>query len=495
MSYQAYKNHLKQLADVNYASALLQWDQEVYMPEKGGSYRASQISTLSGIAHQLATDPAFEKIVADLATDNSLSEQEKSNVLRTKRDIEKRKKFTREFVEEMSHAVSEGFVAWQEAKQKNDYSIFQPKLEKLLELKHREVEIAGYEGHPYNALLDDYEPGTTVDDVKKVFDDFKPKLKALMDKIFAATPPDDALFYRHYDKDKQWAFGIDLLKQMGYDFSAGRQDVSAHPFTISFGAGDVRVTTRVNENDLAEMIWSCIHEGGHALYEQGLPAADYGLPSGEAVSLAIHESQSRLWENNVGRSLPFWQHNYAKLQSVFPESLAAVGLHDFYKAFNRVQPSLVRTSADELTYHFHIIIRFELELELIEGKLTAANLPAAWNAKYKEYLGIDVPTDTQGVLQDVHWSHGSFGYFSTYSLGSLYAAQLFAQAQKEIPGLEDSIAAGNTAPLLLWLREKVHTKGRNTTSRLVCEEVTGQPLNADFFMAYAEKKYSGIYEF
>ena len=218
------------------------------------------------------------------------------------------------------------------------------------------MEIAGYEGHPYNALLDDYEPGTTVDDVKKVFDDFKPKLKALLDKIFAATPPDDALFYKHYDKDKQWAFGIDLLKQMGYDFSAGRQDVSAHPFTISFGAGDVRVTTRVNENDLAEMIWSCIHEGGHALYEQGLPAADYGLPSGEAVSLAIHESQSRLWENNVARSLPFWQHNYAKLQVLFPESLAAVGLHDFYKAFNHVKPSLVRTSADELTYHFHIII-------------------------------------------------------------------------------------------------------------------------------------------
>jgi carboxypeptidase Taq len=430
-----------------------------------------------------------------LLNDTSLTGLQRSNVERTAKDFEKRNKFSTQFVEEMSIAISAGFQAWQVAKKDNNYAIFEPKLQKLIDLKRREADIAGYDKHPYDALLDDYEPGTTSADVKELFDNFKPGLKVLLDKIFAAQKPDDSFFKQHFDKQAQWDFGIDLLKQMGYDFSAGRQDISAHPFTVSFGSGDVRVTTRVSENDLAEMIWSCIHEGGHALYEQGLPAADYGLPSGEAVSLAIHESQSRLWENNVGRSKGFWQHNYPTLQKTFNTQLGNVPLEAFYKAFNRVEPSLIRTSADELTYHFHIIIRFELELDMIEGTLSAKDLPEAWNAKYKEYLGIDVPNYSQGVLQDVHWSHGSMGYFSTYSLGSLYAAQFYAQAVSEIPGLENSIALGQTAPLLNWLREKIHNKGRNLTSRQVCELVTGKPLDATYFMDYANKKYGDIYGF
>lgn len=493
MSYQAYQKYLAKLADISFANALLQWDQEVYMPEKGAAARASQQATLSGLAHEVATSAEGEAIVNTLLNDESLDATQKSNVQRTAIDIAKRKKFSREFVEEMSHAISDGFVTWQTAKRDNNYSLFAPKLQRLIELKRREAEITGYTAHPYDALLDDYEPGATTADVKAVFDNLKPQLKLLLDKISAAKQHDDSFFKLHYDKQKQWDFGIDLLKQMGYDFTAGRQDISSHPFTVSFGSGDVRVTTRINENDLAEMIWSCIHEGGHALYEQGLPATDYGLPSGEATSLSIHESQSRLWENNVGRSLAFWQYNYPKIQQVFPEQLGAVSLDLFYKAFNKVEPSLVRTSADELTYHFHIIIRFELELAMLDGSLNAADLPAAWNAKYKEYLGIDVPSDTLGVLQDVHWSHGSMGYFSTYSLGSMYAAQFYAKAEKDIPGLNDSIAQGNTAPLLHWLRQNIHNKGRNLTSRQVCEMVTGEPLNPAYFINYATKKYSHIY--
>ncbi|UPT67919.1 MAG: carboxypeptidase M32 [Sphingobacteriales bacterium JAD_PAG50586_3] len=495
MSYENYTNHLRKLADVNYANALLQWDQEVFMPEKGAAARASQQATLSGIAHELATAPVLGGFIKELLADNTLTALQRSNVERTAKEFEKRNKFSTQFVEEMSMAISAGFQAWQVAKKDNNYAIFEPKLQKLIDLKRREVDLAGYDEHPYDALLDDYEPGTTAADVKELFDNFKPGLKTLLDKIFAAEKPDDSFFKQHFNKDTQWDFGIDLLKQMGYDFSAGRQDISAHPFTVSFGSGDVRVTTRVSESDLTEMIWSCIHEGGHALYEQGLPEGDYGLPSGEAVSLAIHESQSRLWENNVGRSRGFWEFNYPMLQSRFGHQLGNVPLDAFYKAFNRVEPSLIRTSADELTYHFHIIIRFELELAMVEGTLSAKDLPEAWNAKYKEYLGIDVPNYSQGVLQDVHWSHGSMGYFSTYSLGSLYAAQFYAQAVSEVPGLESSIATGQTAPLLNWLRDKIHNKGRNLTSRQVCEMVTGKPLDAKYFMDYANKKYGNIYGF
>ncbi len=286
---------------------------------------------------------------------------------------------------------------------------------------------------------------------------------------------------------------MDLLKQMGFDFEAGRQDISSHPFTTNFGPLDVRVTTRVNENDFHEMTWSCIHEGGHALYEQGLLAENYGLPAGEPISLGIHESQSRLWENNVGRCLPYWKGNYKKLVHLFPENLANVDVTSFYKAINLVKPSLIRTNADELTYHFHILIRFEIEKALIENKITVEELPEYWNSKYKEYLGIDVTDDAHGVLQDIHWSHGSFGYFPTYSLGSFYAAQFYAQAKKDIKGLEAEIEKGNMKPLLNWLREKVHHHGRTLTSNELCLKLTGEALNFNHFMSYAKEKYGFIY--
>ncbi|MGZ6539972.1 MAG: carboxypeptidase M32, partial [Bacteroidia bacterium] len=415
-NYSKYKALMSKIADVQYASAVLNWDQETYMPPKGAQFRAQQLSTIAGISHELATSKELGDLLNQLNADASLSEKEKRNIKESLKRYNDNKKYTTEFVQELSKTISETFQAWQKAKTDNDFASYAPFLEKLVKLKREECKLLGTFAHPYDALLDQYEPGAKTTDLEVLFSDVRNQLVAFVKKIAEKPQNEDGFMFKHYAKDKQWNIGLELLKEMGYDFEAGRQDVSSHPFTTNFSPEDVRVTTRINENDLNEMIWSCIHEGGHALYEQGLPVSEYGLPSGEYISLGIHESQSRLWENNVGRSLPYWKFNYKKLQKAFRPNLKSVSYQDFYKAMNIVKPSLIRTSADELTYHFHVLIRFEIEKALIEGTIEVKDLPAYWNAKYKEYLGIDVPNDTQGVLQDIHWSHGSFGYFPTYSL-------------------------------------------------------------------------------
>jgi carboxypeptidase Taq len=492
-NYGKYQELMRKIADVNYAGSVLNWDQETYMPPKGADIRAQQLSTLAGIAHELSTAGELGKLLEALNADSSLSEKEKRNVKQSLKDYTDRKKYTTAFVQEMSRCVSEAFQAWQQAKAKNDFSLYADKLEKLVKLKREETKILGYKDHPYDALLDQYEPGAKTADITALFNDVRAQLVDFVKKIAAAKQNDESFMHKHYDKQKQWDFGIEMLKQMGYDMEAGRQDISSHPFTTSFAATDVRVTTRINENNLNEMLWSCIHEGGHALYEQGLPNGDYGLPSSEAISLGIHESQSRLWENNVGRSLAYWKCNYPKLQEVFPENLKSVSAEDLYKAMNIVKPSLIRTAADELTYHFHVMIRFEIEKALIEGTIEVKDLPSTWNKKYKEYLGVDVPSDSQGVLQDIHWSHGSFGYFPTYSLGSFYAAQFFAKAAEEIPGLEKLIEGGNMDPLLKWLRSHIHQYGKFYSAEELCVKITGKKLDFTYFMEYARKKYGVIY--
>jgi carboxypeptidase Taq len=491
--YEKYVKHMQKIADVNYSSAVLQWDQEVYMPEEGAKYRAQQLSTLSGIVHELSTSDELGKLLKELNNDASLSEKEKANVKESLRLYAEQKKYTTEFVIKLSQTVSESFQAWQKAKKQNDFKLFQPHLEKLIELKKQECEILGYEEHPYDALLNQFEPGSTTKKLKTLFEGVRNELVPFVKQIASQPRPDDSFLTKHYDKDKQWKFGMDVLKQMNFNFEAGRQDISTHPFTTNFNAKDVRVTTRINENDFREMTWSCIHEGGHALYEQGLNVDDYGLPSGEYLSLAIHESQSRLWENNVGRSAGYWKYNYSKLQSLFPENLKDISAENFYRAINIVEPSLIRTSADELTYHFHVMIRFEIEVGLLEGSIKVSDLPKVWNEKYKSYLGIEVPDDASGVLQDIHWSHGSFGYFPTYSQGSFYAAQFFYQAKKDIPGLENEIEKGNFKPLLDWLREKIHRHGRTLKADELCKKITGEELNFNNFMTYSKNKFSKIY--
>ncbi len=492
--YNDYKTKMQKIADLKYASAVLQWDRETYLPTKGSAIRGRQIATLSEVAHQQFTDDRTGALLNELNTKNDLSDREKRNVQLSLEDYNKNKKLSSGFVRTMSETVNRSFHAWVQARKENSFATFLQPLDKLIQLKKQEADMLGYDHHPYNALMNDYDKGLTVAITDKVFADLKPRLSALLDTIKNKTQVNSSFLHQYFDKGIQWQFGIDILKQMHFDFEAGRQDISEHPFTTNFNTDDVRVTTRIVENDFGNMTWSCMHEGGHALYEQGLPADEYGLPLSEYCSLSIHESQSRLWENCVGRGLPFWKHNIKLLRKKFPKQFKVITAEQFYHGINKVQPSLIRIDADELTYHFHVMIRYEIEKLLIEGTIKTKDIPAYWNEHYEKYLGIKVPDDISGCLQDVHWSHGSFGYFATYSLGSLYAAQLYTSATNENTALEKEIAAGNTQNLLYWLRQHIHQYGRYYTSEELCKKATGETLNSDHFMNYAHKKYSGIYK-
>jgi carboxypeptidase Taq len=493
--YSEYTARMQKIADVKFSAAVLQWDQETYLPPKGAEFRGRQLATLSEIAHEWFIAPEFGHLLEELCTRQDLPDDQQRNIALNLEDFNRQKKFTPAFIRRLSEASSRCFHTWLEARTANSFSVYRADLENMVELKKEEAGLAGYEQHPYNALLDQYEKGATVALLDTVFTEVRQPLKDLLLRIEASRPVDDQFLHGDYPKQKQWDFGMELIRQLGFDFDAGRQDLSEHPFTTNFNSLDVRITTRVDERDFKDMTWSCIHETGHALYEQGLSADYYGLPLGEYTSLGIHESQSRLWENNVGRSHNWWQTIFPRLQKVFPNQLSAISLEQFYKAINKVQPSLIRTEADEVSYHFHVIIRYELEKRLIEGSLAVAEIPAWWNEHYAAWLGVTVPDDKRGCLQDVHWSHGSFGYFPTYSLGSFYAAQFFAAAKEQVPGLQESIGAGNTAPLLGWLRENIHKWGRRYTSEELCRRSTGKTLEIRYFLDYLLDKYDNIYKF
>lgn len=493
--YQDYCSSLRKVADLRYASALLQWDQETYLPSKGAAIRGQQIATLSETAHLFFTDDKLGGLLRELSERADLSPEQQLNVTLTLEDYNRQKKFSAAFVREMTETVNKCFHSWLEARKANDFSRFAPALNSLVILKKQEAEQLGFDQHLYDALLNDHDKGATVQQVDAGFNRIRQPLKELLDLIRDRPQVDDSFLRQHFPREQQWAFGMQLLKEMGYDLEAGRQDLSEHPFTVNFNCRDVRITTRVDEQDLSNMVWSTIHELGHALYEQGLPEEAYGLPLGEPASYTIHESQSRLWENHVGRSLAFCQRYFPVLQGYFPEQLGKVSTEEFYKGINKVQPSLIRTEADELTYHFHIMIRYELEKLLLEGSIQTSDIPAYWNQQYQHYLGIRVPDHKQGCLQDVHWSHGSFGYFPTYSLGSLYAAQFYNTAGQALPNLDDQIVTGDFDPLLQWLRLAVHRHGRRWTSEALSTEISGEQLNINHFMQYAHKKYQGIYNF
>jgi carboxypeptidase Taq len=389
--------------------------------------------------------------------------------------------------------INKAYHAWIEARQKNSFSIYEKDLHALVELKKEEADILGYSEHPYNAHLNEFEKGCTVALLDGIFPDLISELRDLLTGIRSKPQVDDAFLFQSFPKAQQWEWGMYLIKELNFDTSAGRQDISEHPFSTSFNSNDVRITTRIDENDFGNMTWSCIHEVGHALYEQGLPLEQYGLPLGEACSYSIHESQSRLWENNIGRSKIFWEHYFPILKKWFPDQLEHVDVDRFYKGINKVQPSLIRTEADEISYHIHVYIRYQLEKKLIEGSLSTHDIPHFWNTAYKEYMGVEVPDDKRGCLQDVHWSHGSFGYFPSYSLGSFYAAQFFACAETEIENLNENTGKGDFTALLQWLRTKVHAQGRKYTSEELCMQITGKPLQISHFIDYAIKKYGLIY--
>ena len=486
---------MQKIADVKYSAAVLQWDQETYLPAKGAEFRARQLATLSEIAHEWFVDPSLGQLLKDLGTRGDLAEDQQRNVTLSLEDYDKQKKFSPAFVRRLSEASSRSFHSWLQARSANSFTLFQNDLQQLVDLKKEEAELAGYDQHPYNALLDQFEKGATVALLDRVFSQVRAPLKDLLDRIAARPQVDDSFLRGDFPKQKQWDFGMELIRQLGFDFDAGRQDLSEHPFTTSFNPGDVRITTRVDEHDFNHMTWSCIHETGHALYEQGLPREYYGLPLGEYASLGIHESQSRLWENNVGRSLNWWRPVYPRLQQAFPAQFANVSVEQFYSGINKVHPSLIRTEADEVSYHFHVMIRYELEKRLLDGSLSVAGIPGWWNENYKTWLDVTVPDDKRGCLQDVHWSHGSFGYFPTYSLGSFYAAQLFTTAKSQLTDFQNSIGQGNTDPLLGWLRKGIHRYGRRYTSEELCQRATGKTLEIKYFLDYLLDKYRNIYNF
>jgi carboxypeptidase Taq len=491
--YNSYKEQMNRIADIRYASALLQWDQETYLPAKAAAIRGQQIATLSELSHQFFTDEKLGNVLNELKQREDLPGDEKRNVELTFEDYTKNKKYSSDFVRKISEQVNKTFHSWIDARKKDSFPVFENDLDALVQLKRQETDILGYEKHPYDALLNEFEKGCTVDLLDKTFTGLLPSLKELLDRISNKKQVENSFLKQHYPKQDQWNWGMYLIKELNFDFEAGRQDISEHPFTINFSSTDVRITTRVDENNFSNMTWSCIHETGHALYEQGLPESQYGLPLGEAASLSIHESQSRLWENNVGRSMTFWKYYFPRLQQHFPKQLGAVSIENFYSGINKVEPSLIRTEADELTYHFHVFIRYELEKNLISGVINTKDIPSFWNEQYKKYLGVRAASDKQGCLQDIHWSHGSFGYFPTYSLGSFYAAQIFSFVKKQLPGIEEELQNGNSLNLLNWLRENIHRHGRKFTSEELCRTITSKPLDIKDFMDYLLQKYTMIY--
>lgn len=492
--YKDYVTAMRKIADVKYASAVLQWDQETYLPAKGAGFRGQQLATLAEVAHELFVQDKTGDLLNKLKDGDNLNERQLKNVALSLEDYNKVKKFSPAFVRKMSETVSLAYHAWIKARRDNDFKVFEPLLTEIIDLKKQEAEILGYTQNRYDALLNEYEKGASVQMIDKIFDDVKQPLRDLLHELQALPKPDSSFLHQHFPKDMQWKWGQEIAGILGFDFSAGRQDISEHPFSTNFNNQDVRITTRIDENDFGNMTWSTIHEVGHALYEQGLPAEEYGLPIGEYASLSVHESQSRLWENCVGRGEAFWNVHFKKLVAHFPRQFKNVTVNHFARAINKIEPSFIRTEADELTYHFHVMIRYDIEKLLINGELKTRDIPAYWNEQYRVVLGVEVPGDLQGCLQDVHWSHGSFGYFPTYSLGSFYAAQFWQQLLLENAGLLQQLSEnGDTTPILTWLRKNVHPHGRFFTSEELCTSITGKGLNSKVFVQYLREKMLHLY--
>lgn len=489
------KQKIGEVKDINNATALLHWDQEVYMPPKGAAARGQQLATLSSLAHRLFTDPEMGRRLQELDEEkDKLSEDEAKLVSETLYDYQRATKLPESFVHVFSIEQSKAYEAWVKARKESKFSLFQPHLEKIVQLLRQKADLMGYEGTPYNALLEDYERGTRAEALKDLFKQLAAEQSALVEEIVnSPNQPETKWVDRTWDPQKQWEFTMRVVKDLGYDMEAGRQDISVHPFSTSFDVQDVRITTRLNEKELFSALTGSIHETGHALYEQGLRPEDSRTTLGEAISLGIHESQSRMWENMIGRSLPFWKHYTQPLQAVFPEPLAEITAEKIYRAINRVQPSFIRVEADECTYNLHVILRFEIEMALFGGQIHVEQVPELWNVKMKDYLGLDVPNDAMGCLQDIHWSHGSLGYFPTYTLGNLYAAQMFEKIVQDMPDLWGQVEQGQFSGLLGWLREKVHRVGRRMTAPELIQSVTGKQLSSEPYLRYLRTKYGELY--
>ena len=495
-----YENLIKrvnEIDDLNKAAALLSWDREVNMPRGGVAERIAQMTTLSSLIHRMSTSDEMGESIENAAAelDGAPYDSNEASMIRLlRRNYADARKLPAEYVARAAAISGQSREAWVQARAENDFSRFRPWLEQVVELCQEMAEYYGYEDEKYDALLDKYETNMKTAEVRAIFDAVKAELIPLREAVDSSPVKlDDGIVHRPYDVEKQKAFARYIAEAIGYDFERGHLGTVVHPFATSFSRNDARITTRWYPDFLNPSLFGTLHECGHAMYEQGTHADLARTPLARGTSLGIHESQSRMMENIVGRSLGFWQAHFPTLQGYFPEALGEHTAEDFYQAINKTQPSLIRVEADELTYNFHIILRFELEQAMLNGDLAVADLPTAWNDKMQSLIGITPPNDKEGCLQDVHWSRPGFGYFPTYALGNLYGAQFYETAVRQNPGIAEELEQGKTTALLAWLRENIHQHGKKFTPGELVQQVTGQPLSHDAFMRYARAKFGELY--
>lgn len=488
------KEILGEVSDLGHAASVLGWDEQVNMPPGGSEARGRQLATLGKIAHEKATSQEVGKLLDELKSELGGSDSDDAAMIRVAaRNYDKSMRVPASFVAEQAMVASQAFEAWVDAKSKSDFSIFQPHLEKVVELVKRYISFFPPADHPYDILLDDFEPGMKTSEAQEIFGNLRPKQVELLKVIASAKQVDGDFLHKKYNEKKLWNFSEKIIAKFGYDFSRGRQDKAPHPFETSFSVNDVRITNRFETGNPVATLFSAMHEAGHALYEQGVNPAYERTSLENGASLAVHESQSRMWENLVGRSLPFWEHFFPELQKTFPSQLDGVTAKSFYKGINKVEPSLIRVNADEATYNLHIMLRLEIEIGMVDGSIAVKDLPEIWNTKMREYLGVTPPNDAKGVLQDVHWSGGMIGYFSTYALGNIISAQLWETINHDIRDLDDQIGKGKFDQLLGWLREKIHVHGRKYDPQDLVQKITGERIDSAAYVRYLTKKYSEIY--
>ncbi len=492
------KTRLLEVNDLNSAAAVLSWDQTTYMPPGSAAARGRQLATLSRLAHEKFIDPEIGRLLDDLRPfEESLPpDSDDASLIRvTRHDYEKAIKVPAAFVAQLNEHGAQSYQAWTEARPANDFAKVQPYLETTLDLSRQLANFfPGYQ-HIIDPLIDYADQGMTASTVSALFGELRQQLVPIVQAITSQPAADDSCLRQTFPEDQQLAFTIEVIRQLGYDFKRGRQDKSAHPYTTKFSLGDVRITTRVNVNDLGDALFSSIHEAGHAMYEQGIRMDLDGTPLAGGTSSGVHESQSRLWENLVGRSRDFWQSFYPRIQAVFPDQLKSIAFDTFYRAINKVQRSLIRTDADEVTYNLHVMIRFDLEMALLEGRLAVHDLPEAWHARYRSDLGITAPDDRDGVLQDVHWYGGPIGgSFQGYTLGNIMGAQIFEVALRAHPEIPNEIAQGNFGTLRGWLTQQLYQHGRKFTAPDLIQHATGQPLSIAPYIRHLRSKYGELYQ-
>lgn len=484
----------KELEDISSAIKLSHWDQEVMMPPKGGPARASSLATLQAIAHSRLVEPEVGALLEELSGDDSLDQPQAASVRILKREYDKATKVPESLVREIAELEATAYQVWTKARPADDFAMLQPYLSKMVDLKKQYADAVGWTGERYDALLDDFEPGMTTAEVEQMFGDLGDGLRPLVDRIVDAATDKPAFLDRGFDPEVQQDFCQWMVKDLGFDTEGGRLDRSPHPFTMNIAPGDIRQTTKTIADDLTMSIFAAIHETGHAVYEQNLPAEWAGAPVYNVPSLGMHESQSRLWENQVGRGRPYCGRIYRGLKQRFPEELADVDEETFYRGATFPERTLIRVTADEVTYNLHVGLRFELELALFRDELEVEDLPDAWNEAMDKWVGIKAPDDRDGVMQDMHWSIGALGYFPTYTLGTLYAAAFFEKAESDLPDLDQQLAAGDASQLMQWLRDKVYSQAYLYTAKDLGEKIIGAPLTAQPFLGHLATKYGELYD-